>query len=84
MGIQHVGIAAWQSCQQLQIVRLPPSVISLAEETFPGVLCAERGGRPGVCPVQLKSFCGVLLPGSSWCQSRNGGQQRPCTRGTGW
>ena len=29
MGIQHVGIAAWQSCQQLQIVRLPPSVISL-------------------------------------------------------
>ena len=33
-GIQHKGIAAWQSCQQLQIVKLPPSVISLAEGTF--------------------------------------------------
>ena len=70
MGIQHVGIAAWQSCQQLQIVRLPPSVISLAEGTFQGCYVL-RGGRPGVCPVQPKSVCGVLLPRSSWCQSRN-------------
>ena len=36
MGIQHVGFGAWQSCQQLQIVKLPPSVISLAEGTFQG------------------------------------------------
>ena len=35
-------------------------------------LRAERGGRPGMCPVQPKSVCGVLLPWSSWCQSRNG------------
>ena len=34
MGIQHVGFAAWQSCQQLQIVKLPPSVISLEDGTF--------------------------------------------------
>ena len=26
-GIQHMGIAAWQSCQQLQIVKLPSSVV---------------------------------------------------------
>ena len=32
-GIQHIGIAAWQSCQQLQIVKLPSSVVSLAEGT---------------------------------------------------
>ena len=38
MGIRHVGIAAWQSCQQLQIVRLPPSVTSLAEGTFQGAV----------------------------------------------
>ena len=38
MGIQYVGIAAWQSCQQLQIVRLPPLVISLAEGTFQGAM----------------------------------------------
>ena len=30
-GIQHIGIAAWQSCQQLQIVKLPTSVVSLAD-----------------------------------------------------
>ena len=36
MGIQHVGFAAWQSCQQLQIVKLPPSVISLEDGTFQG------------------------------------------------
>ena len=24
MAIQHEGIAAWQSCQQLQLVKLPP------------------------------------------------------------
>ena len=36
MGIQHVGCTAWQSCQQLQIVKLPPSVVSLAEGTFQG------------------------------------------------
>ena len=35
-GIQHIGIAAWQSCQQLQIVKLPSSVVSLAEGTFMG------------------------------------------------
>ena len=74
IGIQHVGIAAWQSCQQLQIVRVPPSEKSCRRD-LPGVLCAERGGRPGVCPVQPKSVCGVLLPRSSWCQSRNGGAQ---------
>ena len=34
MGIQHVGVAAWQSCQLLQIVKLSPSVTSLAEGTF--------------------------------------------------
>ena len=38
-GIQHMEIAAWQSCQQPQIVKLPFSVVSLAEGTFM-VLCA--------------------------------------------
>ena len=39
MGIQHAGIGAWQSCQQLQIVRLPLSVISLEEGTSRGATC---------------------------------------------
>ena len=43
--IKHIGFAAWQGCQQLQIVKLPPSVIS----------------GPGLCPVQPKSLRRVLL-----------------------
>ena len=46
-GIQHVGIAAWQSCQQLQIVKLPPSVISLAGLSR-GAMCCERWPLRGV------------------------------------
>ena len=33
-GMKHVGFAAWQGCQQLQIVKLPPSVISLEDGAF--------------------------------------------------
>ena len=47
MGIQHVGVAAWQSCQQLQIVKLPPSVISLAEGTFQGCYVLREAAAPG-------------------------------------
>ena len=54
-GIKHIGFAAWQGCQQLQIVKLPPSVIS------PRMLCPQGGCGPGLCPVQPKSFRRVLL-----------------------
>ena len=36
VGIKRIGFAAWQSCQQLQIVKLPPSVIRWC---IPGLLC---------------------------------------------
>ena len=48
MGIQHVGFAAWQSCQQLQIVKLPPSVISLEDGTFQGCFVLREVAAPGV------------------------------------
>ena len=44
-GIQHTGIAAWQSCQQLQIVKLPTSVVSLAEGTFMGCYVLRKVER---------------------------------------
>ena len=55
MGIQHVGFAAWQSCQQLQIVKLPPSVISLAEGTFQGCYVLREVAAPGC--VQYSQGC---------------------------
>ena len=36
MGMKHIGFAAWQSCQQLQIVKLPLSVVSLEDGAFQG------------------------------------------------
>ena len=35
-GINTIGASAWQSCQQLQIVKLPPSVVCLQDGAFQG------------------------------------------------
>ena len=56
MGIQHVGIAAWQSCQQLQIVRLPPSVTSLEEGTFQGCFVLREVAAPGCVQHSRRVF----------------------------
>ena len=56
MGIQHAGIAAWQSCQQLQIVKLPPSVISLAEGTFQGCHVLREMAAPGCVQYSRRVF----------------------------
>ena len=39
--------AAWQTCQQLQIVKLPLSVISLAERAFQGCYVLREVAAPG-------------------------------------
>ena len=46
MGIQHAGFVAWQSCQQLQIVKLPPSVMSLEDGTFQGCYVLREVAAP--------------------------------------
>ena len=56
MGIQHAGFAAWQSCQQLQIVKLPPSVISLAEGTFQGCYVLREVAAPGCVQYSRRVF----------------------------
>ena len=33
-GIRTIGAAAWLSCQQLEIVKLPPSVVCIKEGAF--------------------------------------------------
>ena len=55
-GIQHVGIAAWQTCQQLQIVKLPPTVISLAEGTFQGRYVLREVAAPGCVQCGRRVF----------------------------
>ena len=81
-GIQHLGIAAWQSCQQLQIVKLPTSVVSLAEGTFMGCYVLHQVAAPGCVHYGQRVFaecCSLAALGSSakqmtaasWHQARS-------------
>ena len=62
MGIQHVGFAAWQSCQQLQIVKLPPSVISLEDGTFQGCYVLREVAAPGCVQYSRRVFAECCSP----------------------
>ena len=67
-GIQHVGVAAWQTCQQLQIVKLPPSVISLAEGAFQGCYVLREVAAPGCVQYGPRVFaecCSLSRVGAS-------------------
>ena len=46
-GIKRIGFAAWQGCQQLQIVKLPPWVISLEDGAFQGCYVLREVVAPG-------------------------------------
>ena len=63
-GIQHIGIAAWQSCQQLQIVKLPTSVVSLAEGTFMGCYVLRQVAAPGCVHYGQRVFAECCSLGS--------------------
>ena len=63
-GIQHIGIAAWQSCQQLQIVKLPSSVVSLAEGTFMGCYVLRKVAAPGCVHFGQRVFAECCSLGS--------------------
>ena len=55
-GIQHVGFAAWQGCQQLQIVKLPPSVLSLEDGAFQGCDVLREVVAPGCVQYSRRVF----------------------------
>ena len=55
-GIQHVGFAAWQGCQQLQIVKLPPSVLSLEDGAFQGCYVLREIMAPGCVQYSRRVF----------------------------
>ena len=55
-GIQHVGFAAWQGCQQLQIVKLPSSVLSLEDGAFQGCYALREVVAPGCVQFSRRVF----------------------------
>ena len=48
-GLTKIGVAAWQSCHQLQIVKLPPSVVCLKDGAFQGCYALFKSPPQGVC-----------------------------------
>ena len=70
-GIKHVGFAAWQGCQQLQIVKLPPSVLCLEDGAFQGCYVLREIWASG-CVQYSRRVCGVLLSQQGWHMPRHG------------
>ena len=67
-GIQRVGFAAWQGCQQLQIVKLPSSVLSLEDEAFQGCYALREVVAPGCVQFSRRVFaecCSLSRIGAS-------------------
>ena len=55
-GMKHIGFAAWQSCQQLQIVKLPLSVVSLEDGVFQGCYVLKEVVAPGCLQFSRRVF----------------------------
>ena len=55
-GIQHVGFAAWQGCQRLQIVKLPASVTCLEDGAFQGCYVLREITAPGCVQYSRRVF----------------------------
>ena len=55
-GIRLVGAEAWQSCRQLRIVRLPETVVSIADNAFRGCRLLNSITAPGCRGFGYKSF----------------------------
>ena len=78
-GIQHVGFAAWQGCQQLQIVKLPSSVLSLEDGAFQGCYALREVVAPGCVQFSRRVFAercslsriGVSQAANDWRQEHS-------------
>ena len=55
LGITQIGTAAWQSCHQLQIVKLPSSVVCLQDGAFQGCYVLRQ------ITAQSEGFCRMLF-----------------------
>ena len=55
-GIRVVGAEAWQCCQQLRIVKMPASVVRIADNTFRGCQLLNSVTAPGCAEFGYKAF----------------------------
>ena len=61
-GIRIVGAEAWQSCRQLRLVKLPATVVCIADNAFRGCHLLNNVSAPGCREFGYKAFadCGSL------------------------
>ena len=83
-GIKHVGFAAWQGCQQLQIVKLPPSVISLEDGAFQGCYVLREITAPGCVQYSRRVFAECCSLSKVGIGKEADDIECPCTRGHSW
>ena len=55
-GLRSIGVAAWQSCHQLQIVKLRPSVVCLKDGAFQGCYALTQITAPGCVQFGRRAF----------------------------
>ena len=55
-GIRFVGAEAWQSCRQLRIVRMPATVVRIADNAFRGCQLLNSVTAPGCRKFGHKAF----------------------------
>ena len=61
-GIRFIGAEAWQSCRQLRIVRMPATVVGIADNAFRGCQLLNSVTAPGCREFGYKAFADC----SSW------------------
>ena len=78
-GIRVVGAEAWQCCRQLRIVKMPASVVKIADNTFRGRQLLNCVTAPGCVEFGYKAFAGCVyaLEGvaNQFCSSTKLGHQ---------
>ena len=52
--IRFVGAEAWQSCRQLRIVRMPATVVGIADNAFRGCQLLSSVTAPGAESLAIK------------------------------
>ena len=55
-GIRFIGAEAWQSCRQLRIVRMPATVVGIADNAFRGCKLLNGVAAPGCREFGYKAF----------------------------
>ena len=70
-GVRVVGAEAWQCCRQLRIVRMPSSVVRLADNVFRGCHLLNSVTAPGCVefgqkPLPNAAPCSGFMPMKGW------------------